>query len=219
MPIKAWHTVGTQKRWLLPLVSAPLPLSPWRHSLRPIFLGGAEPSTGVPTQLLPVCAAHGRGSHLCGRFLTAPSPLGHGDPNPRVLRRVPSPVRRPGQGDRHIILWSPQPCAARGPCRCPLSAGAGTRHRARFLVTPAGATGHPCTCCSSSQHAAVPLTSSAASSSATRCPPKFLCKVRVPEPPTAQRCGIRANTGGGPVPGVPGAAAGGGDGKRKRWGV
>nr|XP_025709575.1 septin-1 [Callorhinus ursinus] len=50
-----------------------------------------------------------------------------------------------------------------------------------------------------------------------RRPRELLGGAPLPEPPAAPGCGLRAKWGGGSDPGVPGAAAGGGDGKRKRW--
>lgn len=50
-----------------------------------------------------------------------------------------------------------------------------------------------------------------------RRPRELLGGAPLPEPPAAPGCGLRAKWGGGSDPGVPGVAAGGGDGKRKRW--
>lgn len=89
----------------------------------------------------------------------------------------------------------------------------GPRCGARLAVNPTGATGHPCTCCSF-RHAAAPhLPPSPAPP--PRCSPELLGRARVTEARKALGCRFRVQRGGGSAPGVPGAAAVGGDGKRK----
>lgn len=201
---------------------APLPLSPRRHSSRPIFLhlGRPKPSIAVPTGRYLSVVAHGRGPHLCGRLSAAPSPPGRGDPGPRALPRAPSPARRPEQEDRQHPAVT-QPCVARGALPLP---SAGQRwHRVASGPRYGRGSGCPPPAPPAAPAPAAPLGAQPPLSPCRptpapppRRPPELLSGVRVPEPPAAPGCGLRAKPGGGSDPAVPGAAAGGGDGKRKR---
>lgn len=172
-----------------------------------------------PSLYLPV-AGHCPGPHLCGRLSAAPSPLRPGDPGPRAPPRAPSPARRPEQGDRHNPTVT-QPCAARGTLSLPSAGQRGHRAAAGSEVRGA-APGDPRPRRRPSLHLlllparSAPFSSQPAPAVPHRRPHELLGGVSLPEPPAAGVCGLRAKWGGGSDPGVPGAAAGGGDGKRKR---
>lgn len=172
-----------------------------------------------PGHYLPK-SAHRLGPHLCGRFSAAPCRLGHGDRGPRTPPRAPSPAGRPEQRDRHNSTVT-QPCADVG--AQPLPSAGRRGHRAASGSEMRGAAlGDPYPRRRSPLHLLLlpvrgcPLPLRPPPPPPPRRPAELLGGAPVPEPPGARGCGLRAKREGGSDPGVPEAAAGGGDGKRKR---
>lgn len=232
MPLKAWRIVGAQKHWLHPLAFAPLlparppaPPPPGSTVLVRFFWVWARqsPAPGSsPGHYLPT-AVHRFGPHLCGCLSAAPCPLSHGDPRPRAPPSAPSPARRPEQGDRHNFTVT-QPCADGGALP---SAG---RHgdRAAFGSEVRGAAPgdprprrqpplHLLLLPERSRSPSPPAAAAAAAASATPAPSGAPRRGSGARAANGSGMWARRQTGRGLCPRrSPGAAAGGGDGKRKR---
>lgn len=175
--------------------------------------GRARHRSPRPGCYLSMAAPRG-GPHLLGRLAAAPLPPGRAGRPPRAPPRAPSQARRRGRG----TSAPPAPARPR-PSAGPLPAGAGCgqhlgpRGRARppLPARHPRRRRRPCTCCSF--RLAAPAPRGASGSAAPRCPePRD--EARRPSPRQRWEAGSAAKREGA-RPGRPGAAAGGGDGKRK----